>query len=101
MYESCCMQIMYSEQELIDDIFFMDLFECSFIDCVIEVCVHVLEDQIDVACGEGGKNLVEFDYVLMFDLFEDGDLTEGSLGISAVLEGLEYFFEGEELGWLI
>jgi hypothetical protein len=44
---------------------------------------------------------VEFDYVLMFDLFEDGDLTEGSLGISAVLEGLEYFFEGEELGWLI
>ena len=79
----------------------MHFFECSLIDCVIEISVHVLEDEIDVAGGEGGEHLVQFDYVGVIDLFQDGDLTEGSLGIGAVLEGLEDFFEGEELGGLI
>ena len=79
----------------------MYFFESSFIDCVIEIGVHVLEDEIDVSGGERGEDLVEFDYVGVIDLFEDGNLTEGSLGISAVLEGLEDFFEGEELGGLI
>ena len=47
----------------------MHFFECSFIDCVIEICVHVLEDEIDVAGGEGGEHLVQFDYIGVFDLF--------------------------------
>jgi hypothetical protein len=47
----------------------MHFFECSLIDCVIEICVHVLEDEIDVAGGEGGEYFVQFDYVGVIDLF--------------------------------
>lgn len=101
MNEPCCMEIMHSKQQLVDNILFMYFFECSFVDCMIEVSVHEFKDEIDVAGGEGGQDLVKPNDVGVVDLLQDGNLTEGSLGISAVLECLEDFFEGEELGGLI
>ncbi len=46
----------------------MYFFECSFVDCMIEVSVHVFKDEIYVAGGEGGEDLVKSNDVGVVDL---------------------------------
>lgn len=101
MNESCCVEVVESEEELINYVLFMYFFESSFVDCVIEVSVHELEDEVNVAGWEGGENLVEFDDVWVVDLFEDGDLSESPLGVGAVLEGFKDLFKREEFGGFV
>ena len=43
------MQVVKPEQQLIDNILLMDLLECSFVDGVIDIRVHELEDQVNVS----------------------------------------------------
>ena len=48
MDEPCRMQIIESNEKLINDVFSVHFLESTLIDCVIEIRVHVLKHQIDI-----------------------------------------------------
>ena len=48
MDEPCRMLIIESNEKLIDDVFSVHFLESTLIDGVIEIRVHILEDQINI-----------------------------------------------------
>jgi len=56
----------------------------------VQVGLHVLEDQVEVAVVVGLEDICERDDVLMpLHLLQEHDLTKGALGVGGVLEGVE------------
>ena len=91
------MQVVKSEQQLIDNILLMDLLECSFVDGVIDIRVHELEDQVNVSFRHRGHNLEQLDNVGVLYLLEDGDFPEGALRICRMLEGFKHLLQRKGL----
>ena len=58
MDESGRMQVIQPNEKLIDDVFSVHFLESALIDGVIEICVHVLEDQINISTRLGRQYLV-------------------------------------------
>jgi len=91
MDEPCRMQIIESNEKLIDDVFSVHFLESTLIDGVIEIRVHILEDQINIPTWLRRQYLVQFDDIWMFQLFQDRNLAKSALGVSAMLERFEHF----------
>jgi hypothetical protein len=60
----------------------------------VQVCLHELEDQVEIAIVACADDTGELNDVGVFELGEDGDLSVGALGVSGVLKGVEYLFKG-------
>jgi hypothetical protein len=89
-------QVFEGDEDLVNDVTFMDLLEQALADHVVHVSLHVLEQEVDVAVVLGFVDFVEGDDVRMLQLFQDADLAVGSLGVGRVLECVEDFFQGED-----
>ena len=91
------MQVVKPKQQLIDNILLMDLLECSFVDGVIDIRVHELEDQVNVSFRHRRHHLEQLDDVGVLYLLEDGDFPEGALRICRMLEGFKHLLQRKGL----
>lgn len=82
---------------MVDDIADVHVFENVLGYDVVEVGLHELENDIDIAVVLRLYGFVEFDDVRVLNLTQDLYLPIGPLRISGVLEGVEYFFQGKNL----
>lgn len=68
----------------------------------MKVCLHELEDQVEILIIFSADDLVQLDDVGVVELLEERDLSEGALCVGGVLEGIEDLFECEGIsGFLI
>ena len=61
----------------------------------MEICVHVLEDYIDITVVLCSEYTPDFDDILMIQFLEEHDLSECSLGISGILKCVEDLLKRE------
>lgn len=57
----------------------------------------MLEDEVNIFVVLGPDDVIDFDDVFVFELFEEHDFAVGSLSIGGVGKGVEVFFEGFQL----
>ena len=62
---------------------------------IVKVCLHELEDKVQILVIFGPDDLVQFYDVGVVEFLQEDDFPEGSLGIGGVLESIENLFEGE------
>jgi hypothetical protein len=62
---------------------------------IMKVGLHELEDKVEILIIFSPNDLVQFDYVGVVKLLQEGDLAEGALCVGGVLEGIEDLFECE------
>lgn len=85
-------------QVLVDNVLLVDVFEDVGADHSMQVCVHEVEYQVDIAVIFSANYVLEANNVLMArQLLQENDLTEGTLGVSCVLEGIEVFLHCHDL----
>jgi len=72
----------------------MNFFKDVLIDSMIEISLHILEDQVNIPFIFGNKDLMKLYNLFMFDLFQNGNFSKSSLSISGMLESFENLFEG-------
>ena len=63
----------------------------------MQIDVHMFEDQVNIFVVLGPDDVIDFDDVFVFELFEEHDFAVGSLGIGGVGKGVEVLFEGFQL----
>ena len=68
------------------------IFENFLANSIVEICLHELENEVQIFVVLRSNDSVEFDDVLVIDLVEEDDFAVGALGVSGVLKGIEYFF---------
>jgi hypothetical protein len=87
--------------KLVNDVLFVSFLEVFVIailsDKCMKVYIHVFEDKINVFVILGSDDVINFDDILVFELFEEHDFAVGSLGISGVGKGVKILFKGFKL----
>lgn len=63
----------------------------------MQVCFHILENQIQILIILGSDDIVQFDNVGMIEFMQKYDLSIGPLGVCGMLESIKYFFESEDI----
>lgn len=61
----------------------------------MEICLHELEDEVEILVIFCADDLVQLDDVGVVELLQEDDLAEGALGIGGMLEGIEDLLEGK------
>ena len=75
----------------------MDVFKDVGSNDGVEVGVHEVKHQINVAIVFSSNNVLKSDDVFVAGKFlEEDNLTECTLGVSGILEGVEVFFERDD-----
>ena len=97
MYDWSWVQILHAFNNLVQDEAIVNIFEYFLSDCIMQVCFHKFEDQVQIFVVIGFKQIMKLNYILMFKLVEEHNFTIGPLGICRVLERIEYFFQGQSL----
>jgi hypothetical protein len=67
----------------------MDILEYLLADGVVQICLHVLEDQVQVLVVVGTQDIVQLYYILVAQLMQVANLPVRALGVDRVLEGIE------------
>lgn len=93
MDEISTVQILQSLCNLVDDVLLMLLSEDVLPDHPVEIGIHVLEYHIHILLVVRPEDVSHFDDVLVVELLQIANLPEGPLGISGMLECVEYFLE--------
>jgi len=85
-------------EALVDDVLLVDIFQNVGSDDGVQVGVHEVEHEVDISI------VLSSDYVLQpYNVFvtikflQENNLSEGTLGISRVLEGVEVLLESDDL----
>ena len=91
----CGMQVFHAPEYLVHDEAVVDVLEDLLPDRVVQVRLHVLENEIEVLVVVGADHAVQLYYVLVAQLVQVADLPVGALGVDRVLEGVEYLLQGE------
>lgn len=89
MNDGCGVQVLQGLGELVDDEPHVYVLEYALADDVVQVCLHELEEQIDILVVIGTDGVVELDDVGVLELLQDLDLPVGALGIRRMLERIE------------
>jgi hypothetical protein len=83
---------------LVDNVLLVDVLENVGADDRVQVCVHEVEDQVDVSVVLGADHVLQPDDVLVpSQLLQEDDFTEGALCVRGVLEGVEVLFKRDDL----
>lgn len=61
----------------------------------MEICLHELEDEVEILVIFCADDLVELDDVGVVEFLEEDDLAEGALGVGGMLESIEDLFESK------
>ena len=92
------MHVLEALENLIDNVLLVDFFEDVCTDDRVQVSIHEIEDKVNIPIVFRSNHILQPNDVLVADeLLEEYDLTEGSLGVSCILEGVEVLFEGYDL----
>ncbi len=86
------MQILNSFYQLINNITIVKIFEYFLTDGIVKICLHELENKVQIFVVLWSNDSVEFDDVLVIYLMEEDNFTVSTLGISRMLKGVKYFF---------
>ena len=97
------MHILEALEYLIDDVLLVDIFQNVRADYSVQICVHEVEDQVDVAVVFGAHHVLQTDDVLVSGQFlKENNLAEGALRVCSVLESVKVFLECHDfLGALV
>jgi hypothetical protein len=87
------MEVVNGLSDLINNEAFVFFFQNIFSYQGIEVDVHKLEDEVDVALVLSFDYFLKGDDVRMLDLIEEHDFAVRALGVSGVLERVEVLFQ--------
>lgn len=84
------MHIFDGSQQLVDDVLLVNFFEDFCTNDRVEICLHVVEDEVDVFVVVGLQDVHQLDDILMaIQLLQKHDFSESSLSICSILEGIE------------
>lgn len=101
MYDIRVVEVQNGLGQLVNNVLFVSFLEMFVIavlpDQRMQINVHVLEHQVDIFVVLCPDDVVDADDVLLFELFEEHDLTVGSLGVCGVREGVEVLFQRFDL----
>lgn len=61
----------------------------------MEICLHELEDEVEILVIFSADDLVELDDVGVVEFLEEDDLAEGALGVGGMLESIEDLLESK------
>lgn len=61
----------------------------------MEICLHELEDEVEILVIFCADDLVELDDVGVVEFLEEDDLAEGALGVGGMLESIEDLLESK------
>ena len=84
-------------ERLVHDVLLMDLFQDIGPDGRVQVCLHVLEDKVEILIVVGFDDAVQFDNVFVVHLEQVDDLAVGALRVRRILEGVEDLLERDLL----
>ncbi len=96
MDDSSGVKVLEGFGELVDDEADVHVFEYAFGDDVVQVCLHELEEQVDVFVVVGADCLVQLYDVWVVELLQDLNFAVGALSVGGVLEGVEDLLERED-----
>ena len=75
------MQILNALDHLINDVTIVQIFKDFLSYCIMQICFHILKDQVQVFIVLGTDHSVKFYNVLMVDLMQEDYLAIGTLSI--------------------
>lgn len=61
----------------------------------MEICLHELEDKVEILVIFCADDLVELDDVGVIEFLEEDDLAEGALSVGGMLESIEDLLESK------
>lgn len=81
-------------EQLIHGVLLVNVLQDASTDDSVQVGLHVLKDEVDVPIIVCLEHVEEFDDVLVsMEFLKEHDLTECTLGICGILEGIKYLLE--------
>ena len=90
--------VLQAFEHLVDDILLVDLFQDVSPDDRVQVSIHEIKDKVNIPIILCSDHVLQPDDVLVADKFlQEDNLTEGSLSVSGILEGVEVLLEGDNL----
>ena len=82
--------ILQALQYLVNDILFMDVFKDVCADYCMKISIHEVEYQIDISIVFSPNNVLQpYDVFMASQLLQENNLTEGTLCICCILEGIK------------
>lgn len=75
----------------------MHVLQYPLADYVVQICLHKLEEQVDVLVIISPDGIVQLDDVGVLELLQNLDLAIGTLGIRRMLECIEDLLQGHHL----
>ena len=93
MNDVCRVKILDALENLIHDELVVNVFEDLLSDGVVQVCLHILKDQIEVLVILRTDNIMQFNYVFMVQFVQIANFAICALGVDGVLEGVKNFFK--------
>lgn len=91
------MHILKRFQKLINNVFLMNFLQYARPYDYMQISFHKVKHQIKVFIIFGFYYVQQSNYVIVpIQLLQEHNFTEGSLCVSRVMEGVEYFFEGHD-----
>ena len=76
----------------------MDVLQNVGADDCMQICIHEIEDQINVSVVLRTDNILQADDILMArQLLQEDDFSESSLCVRCVLKGVEILLEGDDI----
>lgn len=92
------MHVLKALEYLVNDVLLMDILKDIGADDRMQVSVHEVEHEVDVAIIFSSDHILQpNDVFVTGKLLQKYDLTEGTLGISCVLESIEVLFKCDDL----
>ena len=90
--------VLQALEALIHDVLLVDVLEDVSSDNSMEIGIHEIEHQIDVAIVFSTDNILQSNDVLVTNqLLQEDDFTEGTLCISCILESIKVLLYGHNL----
>ena len=88
------MHILQAFDQLVDDVPLVDVLQDVGPNHGVEICVHIIEYQVNVSVILCPDDVQQSDNVVMsIQLLEEDNLPECTLGISGILKGIKILFE--------
>lgn len=92
------MHVFQTLKNLVNDVLLVDVFEDISSDDGMQVSVHEIEDEVNVAVIFRANYILESDDIFMAGkLLEEDNFSESTLCVSRVLECIEVLLEGDNL----
>ena len=92
------MHVLEALEHLVDNVLLVDVLEDVRTDDGVQIRVHKVKHQVDVAVVFRAHHVLEPDNILVArKLLQENDLAEGALGVRGILERIEVLFQRHDL----